>query len=436
MSDRTPLPGAFELRLFFRENPLEKLDTARPVLELLARERGALTAPEMRDARRRYVPATPAALQGLFEGRRAPDSLTLTDGGDLRVQWAAFGPGTQPASSLEVGFPATRLAEAGTAHNIVSLARDACTLCPPLYGWAHAALDVGLGSDPNDSDPLAPKQVYEGYWLLVLGAEMVRQLTHERVAATPASSVEFLPDGSALIVTAPDPLQLLSRPAREAQARALVHLRPDLDYDQVLHGLMERSASLEPVQQRWNPDLDEVFRILLQATAIEERGSTTRRLNELGLQPPTEWRPASDALPTDVEDAASTLQAYRNQAETFVAGFHDKIPDLAKESAQSLAWIDARLYLADYQQDNDTATLERLFVPTLGAYLGIVIERRLNGRWIPRKNLDESQVVVGDRAWLPFLRVRHFVQSRQAMLERSLTQLYREAERHTDSPRA
>ena len=69
-------------------------------------------------------------------------------------------------------------------------------------------------------------------------------------------------------------------------------------------------------------------------------------------------------------------------------------------------------------------------VPTIGAYLGEVLVRNLGGRWIPRQKLEEAQVLVGNRVWLPFLRARHYMTSRQALLEHSLTQLYRIAERH------
>ncbi|GEL74899.1 hypothetical protein MVI01_66830 [Myxococcus virescens] len=60
----------------------------------------------------------------------------------------------------------------------------------------------------------------------------------------------------------------------------------------------------------------------------------------------------------------------------------------------------------------------------MGGYLGNVLVRRLGGQWIPRKRLEESQVRVGNRVWPPFLRARRYMQSRQALLEGSLTQFY------------
>jgi len=59
-----------------------------------------------------------------------------------------------------------------------------------------------------------------------------------------------------------------------------------------------------------------------------------------------------------------------------------------------------------------------------------VLVRNLGGQWIPRQKLEEAQVRVGNRVWLPFLRARRYMRSCQSLLDFSLTQLYREAERH------
>lgn len=64
------------------------------------------------------------------------------------------------------------------------------------------------------------------------------------------------------------------------------------------------------------------------------------------------------------------------------------------------------------------------------AYLGEVLVRNLGGEWIPRKKLEESMVRVGNRAWLPFVRAWRYMRSNQSLLDYSLTQFYREAERH------
>jgi hypothetical protein len=47
-----------------------------------------------------------------------------------------------------------------------------------------------------------------------------------------------------------------------------------------------------------------------------------------------------------------------------------------------------------------------------------------------RQKVEESQVRVGKRVWLPFLRARRYMQSRQSLLDYSLTQFFHEAERY------
>jgi hypothetical protein len=72
------------------------------------------------------------------------------------------------------------------------------------------------------------------------------------------------------------------------------------------------------------------------------------------------------------------------------------------------------------------------FARALGAYLGMALVRRLGGRWLPRRNLEESAVVIGPWAWLPFLRGRHHVQSIEAVVDYSLTQFFNYARRMRD----
>jgi hypothetical protein len=95
-------------------------------------------------------------------------------------------------------------------------------------------------------------------------------------------------------------------------------------------------------------------------------------------------------------------------------------------SPESLPQIDSFLWWQEWGTRLPEAERE-LLVTSLGAYLGMVLVHQLGGRWVPRRKLDEAAVVVGDRAWLPFARARHQVQSRQAVLDFSLTQLYRQA---------
>jgi len=74
--------------------------------------------------------------------------------------------------------------------------------------------------------------------------------------------------------------------------------------------------------------------------------------------------------------------------------------------------------------------LDEHVVPAVGAYLGQVLVHHLGGRWIPRKKLLETGGRVGRRVWLPLVRAHRYMNSCESLLDHSLTQLYREAERH------
>jgi len=87
----------------------------------------------------------------------------------------------------------------------------------------------------------------------------------------------------------------------------------------------------------------------------------------------------------------------------------------------------SRLERENFPERYRRDVLETHTAPALGAYLGGMLVRHLGGVWVPRQKLEESQVLVGQRVWLPFLRARRYMQSRQSLLDYSLTQFFREA---------
>ena len=218
--------------------------------------------------------------------------------------------------------------------------------------------------------------------------------------------------------------------ARVAQARALVHLRPELDFGAVLATLRERSAALVPVEPRFHPDVAPLLSLVLDHSPISQR---QRRIAELnGYQPPVpdEWLPAEAALPVDVADPAQAIASYSTVAEHLVALLHSKVPSVFEETPESLTQVDYYFWREEFPRVFERAAIDAMAVPAAGAYLGEVLVRRLGGQWLPRRNLQEAQVRVGQRVWLPFLRAQRYLQTRQSLLDYSLTQLYREAERH------
>jgi hypothetical protein len=252
--------------------------------------------------------------------------------------------------------------------------------------------------------------------------------------STPAHRVEELPDGSVLLVTWPTAADFASEEARQAQARALVHLRPELDFATVLHTLRERSATLAPVEPHFHPDVALLLSRTLDGFAISERQRKIAELNAWQPPEPDEWLPANALLPSDVKDPERVLAHYGDLSERLVALLHSEVPSVLQETPESLTDADVYFWSEDFPKTRPREAIDAHAVPAVGAYLGEVLVRHLGGRWVPREKLEESQVLVGQRAWLPFVRARRYLRSRQSLLDHSLTQLYRVAGRHRHEP--
>jgi hypothetical protein len=242
--------------------------------------------------------------------------------------------------------------------------------------------------------------------------------------------VEELPNGSILLVTWPTAADFTREEARQAQARALVHLRPELDFDTVLHSLRERHAAFVPVEPRFHPDVAPLLARLVDSVAISQRQQRIAELNAYQPPEPDEWLPASAALPSDVPDTKAALEHYSLLAEHLVAMRHIEVPSLFEQTPESLTDVDFFLWLENFPETFERHNIDQRAVPAVGAYLGQVLVRHLGGQWIPRKKLEEAQVRVGQRVWLPFLRAHRYMRSCPSLLDFSLGQLYRAAEQH------
>jgi hypothetical protein len=273
-------------------------------------------------------------------------------------------------------------------------------------------------------------KIYEVCWLNVFGSKLVETVGRERTLATPAHRVEELPNGSILLVTWPTAADFTREEARQAQARALVHLRPELDVDTVLRSLRERNAALVPMEPRFHPDVAPLLSRLVDRVGIGQRQRRIAELNVYQPPEPEEWLPADAALPPDVPEAKAALEHYALLAEYLVALFHTQVPSVFEETPESLTDVDFQFWLERFPEVFERHNIDQRAVPAVGAYLGQVLVRHLGGQWIPRRKLEEAQVRVGQRVWLPFLRAHRYMRSNQSLLDFSLGQLYRVAERH------
>jgi hypothetical protein len=332
--------------------------------------------------------------------------------------------------------PLSFFAEAERCRYFVEMVRTWASRYPVAYASAHSVADRGLAGSPyfGRDEKTARRdgfdKIYEVCWLNVFGPKLVETVGRERMLSTPAHRVEALPNGSALLVTRPTAADFASEEARLAQARAYVHLRPEMDYDTVLRALRERSATLAPVEPRFHPDVAPLLSRVVDDIASHERQRRIAELNAWRPPEPEEWRPTDAVLPPDVEDPERAREHYSYLAEHLVALLHTKVPSVFEATPESLTEVDYQFWHEDFPRVFERENIDAHAVPAIGAYLGEVLVRNLGGQWIPRQRLEEAQVLVGKRVWLPFVRARRYMRSVQALLDYSLTQLYRVAERH------
>ena len=396
--------------------------------------------PDVVNGKRQRKYARTALWKALKE-RRDEDSTAI---GLYRTKWPALDSRLRlwlPPQPPELGLilevkPLSFFAEAERCRRFVEMVRAWASRYPVSHARAHSSDDAQLAGSPNfgrDDETLFRNgfdKIYEVFWLNVFGPKLVESVGRERMLSTPAWRVEELPNGCVLLVTWPTLADFASEEARLAQARAHCHLRPDLDFDTVLRTLRERSAMLAPVEPRFHPDVAPLLSRVVDRTASHERQRRIAELNTWQPPEPGEWRPATSALPADVEDTGRALEHYSYLAELLVALLHTKVPSVFEETPESLTDADFYFWREEFPKSRLREAIEERAVPAIGAYLGQVLVRNLGGQWIPRQKLDEAQVLVGDRVWLPFVRARHYMHSCQSLLDSSLTQLYRVAERH------
>jgi hypothetical protein len=332
--------------------------------------------------------------------------------------------------------PLSFFSEEERCGKFVELVRAWASRHPVTYSRAHSADDAELAGSPNfgrDDETMYRDgfdKIYEVFWLNVFGPKLVEAVGRERLLSTPAWRVEELPNGCILLVLWPTPADFASEQSRLVQARAHVHLRPDLNFDTLLRSLRERSAMLAPVEPNFPVDLAPLLSRVVDHTASHKRQRLIAELNAWQPPEPEEWLPADAFLPPDVAAPEHSLEQYDTFAEHLVALLHTQAPSVFEASPESLTDVDFFFWREEFPISRLRENIDAHAVPAIGAYLGEVLVRHLGGQWIPRKKLEETQVLVGKRAWLPFVRAHRYMRSQQALLDYSLTQFYREAERH------
>ncbi|MBJ6766187.1 hypothetical protein JGU66_36015, partial [Myxococcaceae bacterium JPH2] len=279
-----------------------------------------------------------------------------------------------------------------SCRTLVSVARDWAARYPVPYSSAHSIADEQLAGSPSfgrrerDARRDGFDKIYELFWLNIFGPNLVESVGRERVLSTPAHLVEELPNGSVLLVLWPTPAEFANDDARVAQARAHVHLRPDLDFDTVLRTLRERSAALVPVEPRFHPDVAPFLSRLPDEFAISERQRKVAELNAFRPPESEEWLPV--ALPSDVESPERVLESYGDLSEGLVAVLHTEVPSIMDETPESLTDLDFHFWKTHFPERYTRDVIEGHTIPALGVYLGDVLVRRLGGTWVLREKME------------------------------------------------
>lgn len=428
----------FVCSIFCEPNPLaEGFQRVADLLELIQRSGDTPQFDQVRVGKETSAYSL-EAVKHLMPRKQSKGTLTLklthSDTPEMVLSVTFMNVGEPPGLWLLFMIPLDYFAAPSQAEQrstaFVGLIRSITSAFPPLYGYGHSQDDVSLGDDPVRTDPFAPKRVYEVYWLNIYGSEMVTEIGRERLISTPAAQIEDLPDGGSILLTRPTPTDYLSDAARVAQAQAFAHLRPDVTFEAALARLRARSAILKPVDRDWDPDIKDILALTLTNVAFADRQKETLRLNTYRPPPVSEYLPEDQIRDTDVGAPDKIVQSYEAlHAEQLTMLLHDAVPEVMQATPESLPKIDFYFWRHRYPERFDRQHIDTKLIPAIGAYLGMILVQRLGGRWIPRNNLDEAQVQIGDTAWLPFLRARHYMQTHQSILDHSLTQFYRVAAR-------
>jgi hypothetical protein len=428
---------SFQIEFFSKTNPLDRgIEAVQKIVEGMVETAGEFAPDNIRfsKAPRKY---SAAELQRVLSAQKSSVkpyfTLTRSSPPDVYYTLSFLGKHVPLGFTFAMETPLSTFTvdkAEPRAHSIVAMVKFLAGACTPTYAYGHSQADQSLSDDPRKESSLVPNKIYEMYWLNLLGPEMVAEIGRERVLSTPCFRVEELSGGSVLLLTAPTPAGYESPEARKIQARALAHIVDGVNEQDYLARLMERSRRLAPVKPDWDPDIRDLLDLTLADVPHAERPSKIAELNRYRPPEVSEWRPLDQLLEADVGDIEETVDSYGIFAEKLVALLHTEIPSVMEPKPESLPLIDYHFWHFEYPSEFKREDIEEDLVPAIGAYLGDVIIRNLGGRWVPRSKLDESQLVAGDRVWLPFLRARHYMQSVQSVLDYSLTKFYRVVERH------
>jgi hypothetical protein len=278
-----------------------------------------------------------------------------------------------------------------------------------LHGAGHDDYELAFIDDELWLSPQRSVELRAVFQYNVLGKQLVESIGKKRVMSTPGVKLHELANGGVFIDAGTD---------AAVHAKAFAHLCPGKP-------VPERKIP-ERVKPDWDPEMAPVFATLVEREAMENRNAFITKLNKLRAAKPEVASPPRGANLPNIEKA---IGQYRSVAEELIVLLHDKEPALASNAGpEVLPLLDVHFYGEDYPGTFGAEKTALLLRP-LGAWLGELLVRELDGEWAPRGKMDEIEVVVGKTAFLPLLRAKHYLESKDAVLEYSLTKYFADAKK-------
>lgn len=413
-----------EIELVFLDDPLDGIEGLESMLAIAKAIAPEVAPTELERSRGRKL--TRANLQKALDD----GSVAVSDpAGRARHQWES-GRFARPQGR---GFYRAGLPLDVEPTRVVSAVEAMAALCPVAYGYAHSQADRQLGSEPSGST-YQTKELWEAYWLTVVGRTMINKLGKRRVANAPAAEHIALEGGAVLLRTSPSANDTLEPGSRDARVELRCHLVPSVDPREERERLARRAEQLAPVESNWPEHHRELFEWVLERwTSLAERRARCIELNHLDIAyhsiPFDEW--PEDA----VEDAEAAWNELFDLADGFEIGMGAHVEALKGGVSDALPAFDRYAYerhrdLRRLRDKQGEAAFEERVVRGLGAWVIHRFVDELDGQYLPRRDPRRSGVRIGDRVWQPILRAERYfgdLEDRDRVLENSMEAMYAQA---------
>jgi hypothetical protein len=177
------------------------------------------------------------------------------------------------------------------------------------------------------------------------------------------------------------------------------------------------------VVAEFDPDVKDLLEELANATSVAEPPAKIAELNRFVLR--RSLRSTSDVV-TDVADVDGRIDTYRNRyREQLIALVHSSVPDVTRFQPEVLPSIDDYFYRHDYPGASTAGTSIETSFPQSPGSSGECSWSTWADDGSPARTSKSPASRSKGKVWLPFLRAKHYLATKESALQHSLTQFYR-----------